>query len=191
MTPRKTTIAILATLLASLGLADDFKTLSGKEYKDATVSRIEPDGIVVKTKSGLSKLYFTELPNEVQRRFNYDPQRAAAFAAAEAANYAATQNQQQKQVDEAQRQQAAAGQNVANVGEIQATVNAIHGLQGRLAQIQSEKALVQEQINQMRRWHLTRLEIADLAALERRLAALGREESEVKDQLNQLQKAQR
>ena len=43
--------AILATLFASLALADDFKTSSGKEYKDATVSRVEPDGIVLKSKS--------------------------------------------------------------------------------------------------------------------------------------------
>ena len=95
MNPQKTTIAILAALSASLALADDFKTINGKEYKDATVTRVEPDGVMIKTKSGMTKLYFVELPKEVQQRFNYDPQQAAAFSAAEAANYAATQNQQQ------------------------------------------------------------------------------------------------
>ena len=99
MNPRNTIIAIFATLSASLALSEDFKTVNGKEYKNVAVTRVEPDGIVVKTKSGLSKVYFTELPNEVQRRFNYDPQQAAAFSAAEAANYAATQNQQQKQLE--------------------------------------------------------------------------------------------
>jgi len=59
-------------------LADEFKTVDGKEYKDATVTRVEPDGIVVKTKSGITKLYFTELPKDVQQRFNYNPQGAAA-----------------------------------------------------------------------------------------------------------------
>jgi len=53
----------------SLALADDFKTNNGKEYKDATVSRVEPDGIVVRNKSGISKLYFAELPQQVQRQF--------------------------------------------------------------------------------------------------------------------------
>src|SRR5262249_45993427 len=72
VTPRKTIIAILATLSASLALAEDFKTVSGKEYKDATVSRVEPDGIVLKSKSGISKVYFVELPTEVQQRFHYD-----------------------------------------------------------------------------------------------------------------------
>ena len=52
-------------------LADDFKTVNGKEYKNATVSRVEPDGIVLRVKGGISKVYFTELPNEVQERFHY------------------------------------------------------------------------------------------------------------------------
>jgi hypothetical protein len=72
-----------STLSASLAFSEDFKTVNGKEYKNVAVTRIEPDGIVVKTKSGLSKVYFTELPNEVQRRFNYDPQQAAAFSASQ------------------------------------------------------------------------------------------------------------
>jgi hypothetical protein len=73
------TLPILAAMLtASLVLADDFKTNDGKEYKDATVRRVEADGIVVSTKTGISKLYFTELPKDVQQRFHYDPGNAAA-----------------------------------------------------------------------------------------------------------------
>ena len=83
MNPRKTIIAILATLsAASLALADDFKTNDGKEHKSATVTRVEADGIVIKTKGGISKLYFTELPKDVQERFHYDPAQAAAAQAA-------------------------------------------------------------------------------------------------------------
>jgi len=73
----KTTLAILAALYASLALADDFKTIDGKEYKNAKVSRVEPDGIVLKSKSGISKVYFTELPKEVQERFHSKPAQAA------------------------------------------------------------------------------------------------------------------
>jgi hypothetical protein len=80
---------LMLAALASLALADDFKTTDGKEYKDATVRRVEPDGLVVKTKSGISKLYFVELPYDVQRRFNYDPQQARAYSAEQAVNYAA------------------------------------------------------------------------------------------------------
>ena len=71
MNPRKTTIAILAALSVSLALADDFKTINGKQYRNATVSRVEADGIVIKTKTGLSKIYFAELPKDVQERFHY------------------------------------------------------------------------------------------------------------------------
>jgi hypothetical protein len=62
---------ILAVLSASLALSEDFKTTSGKVYKDATVSRIEGDGIVLKTETGIFKVYFTELPLEVQERFHW------------------------------------------------------------------------------------------------------------------------
>ena len=63
------TITILVTLSASLALAEDFKTISGTLYKDATISRVEADGIVIKTKTGISKIYFVELPKDVQERF--------------------------------------------------------------------------------------------------------------------------
>jgi hypothetical protein len=74
-------MAIVAALSTSLAVADDFKTINGKEYKDATVSRVEADGIFLKTKLGISKVYFTERPKEVQQRFNYDPEKAAAYSA--------------------------------------------------------------------------------------------------------------
>ena len=68
-----TTIAILPLLSASLALAEDFKTVSGKIYKDATISHVEADGLVLKTKTGISKVYFVELPKDVQERFHYGP----------------------------------------------------------------------------------------------------------------------
>jgi len=71
MNPRNAIVAILAALSLSLALADDFKTINGKEYKNVTVSRVEADGIVIKTKTGLSKIYFAELPKDVQERFHY------------------------------------------------------------------------------------------------------------------------
>lgn len=55
----------------SLALAEDFKTVSGKIYKDATISRVEADGIVLRTKSGISKIYFVELPKDLQERFHF------------------------------------------------------------------------------------------------------------------------
>jgi len=71
-------LAISVALFASLALADDFKTIDGKEYKNVTVSRVEADGIVLTGKSGISKVYFVELPKEVQQRFGYDSMSANA-----------------------------------------------------------------------------------------------------------------
>jgi hypothetical protein len=55
----------------SMALAEDFKTIKGKEYKDATIMRVEGDGIVIRTKTGISKVYFVELPKDVQEKFHY------------------------------------------------------------------------------------------------------------------------
>ena len=65
------TFVILIVCFASIALADDFKTIDGKIYKDATISHVEADGIVIKTKTGISKIYFVELPKDVQERFHY------------------------------------------------------------------------------------------------------------------------
>ena len=93
-------LIILAALCTSLALADDFKTVAGKEYKNATVTHVELDGIVVKSKSGISKIYFQELPKEVQQRFNYNPQQAAAFAGAQTTIAQRTN----RQIEEANKQ---------------------------------------------------------------------------------------
>jgi len=73
-----TALAVLAWLSESLALADDFKTINRKEYKNTTVSHVEADGIVLRTESGISKVYFVELPKEVQKRFHYDPAKVVA-----------------------------------------------------------------------------------------------------------------
>src|SRR5438552_18310544 len=93
------TFVILIMCFASIVLADDFKTINGKEYKNATVSHVEPDGIVLKTKSGISKIYFTELPKDVQERFHYDPEKAAA-AEKEQQNAVAQQREADDQAEQ-------------------------------------------------------------------------------------------
>jgi hypothetical protein len=92
--------AILSLVFTSLALAEDFKTVNGKEYKDATVTQVEADGIVVKMKTGISKLYFTELPEDVQKRYHYVPANASA---AYAAQVAATQRTNQE-IEESNKQ---------------------------------------------------------------------------------------
>jgi hypothetical protein len=78
------TLTILV-LFTSLALGEDFKTTTGKEYKNASVSRVESDGIVLKSKSGIAKVYFTELPENVQERFHHDSAQGAHLTANEQA----------------------------------------------------------------------------------------------------------
>jgi len=134
MNPQKTTLAIIATLSVSIALADDFKTMGGKEYKDATVTRVEPDGLVVKTKSGISKLYFAELPQDVQQRFHYNPQTATAYSAQQAAQYEVYQKQQE---EVRHRQEDADAQNRANIAQQQAA--------NARAQAKEDRELVRQQ----------------------------------------------
>jgi hypothetical protein len=62
-------VLIVLILSVSVVFADDFKTLGGKEYKNAEVTGVVPDGFMINTTSGVSKIYFWELPQEVQERF--------------------------------------------------------------------------------------------------------------------------
>src|SRR6266480_3757805 len=91
------TFVILIVCFATFAVADDFKTINGKEYKDATVSRVEPDGITIKFSGGIVKVPFTELPKEVQQRFNYNPEKAAEYSA----NQNAALEQARKQQEQA------------------------------------------------------------------------------------------
>jgi hypothetical protein len=77
-----TTLAILALRSATLALAEHFKTVSGKLYKDATIIRVEADGIILRTKTGISKIYFIELPKDVQGPFRPSPSPSPAKTAA-------------------------------------------------------------------------------------------------------------
>jgi len=72
-------IAIICLGWVQFAVADDFKTSTGQEYKNARVSRVEPDGIVIIFSGGIVKIPFTELPPEAQKKYGYDPQAAAVF----------------------------------------------------------------------------------------------------------------
>ena len=74
-------LPFLIVCFTTAAFADDFKLVSGKEYNDVSVTLVEPDGIVLKTKSGISKVYFVELPLDVQERFHYNAAIASAYSA--------------------------------------------------------------------------------------------------------------
>jgi hypothetical protein len=112
----------------SVALADDFKTIDGKEYKNATVTGVEPDGILLKTKSGISKVYFVELPKDVQERFHYDAAKGSEFTtlqqgATEESN-AAVAIQQQEEAQERQRRAAESARQQQHIEEQQRQADA-------------------------------------------------------------------
>jgi thioredoxin 1 len=80
----------------SVALADNFTTIDGKEYKNVKVRRVEPDGIVLATSSGIWKVYFNELPPKVQERFHYDSAKATAYSDQQAASQEAFRKQQEE-----------------------------------------------------------------------------------------------
>jgi hypothetical protein len=75
----KVALSIFAILAVSTVFADDFTLNDGTQYKGVKVTRAEPDGLVVTTAYGVIKLFFADLPKEVQAKYHYDPKKAEAF----------------------------------------------------------------------------------------------------------------
>jgi len=128
--------AFLILSFTAAAFSEDFKTVNGKKYKDATISRVEPDGITVKTKSGITKVYFSELPKETQERFHYDPQKAGTYSSEQAATYTAYQKQQE---ETRHQQELEAAKNNATVAQQQAANNRIQALQVRYDELQKQE----------------------------------------------------
>ena len=186
-------------LFVSVALADDFKTLAGKEYKDVTVSRVEPDGIVLTSKAGISKVYFTELPKEVQVRFGYDPQKAGDYSAQQSAGF----EQVQKQQEETSRQKAEASQKADRSRAEQANrQNAIQMLQARYEELQRQEDNLLLQIGEAKKpgpayrggknnqtlRHYPNPQASQLPLLQSHLKDIRHEKDQVR---KQLEKAQR
>lgn len=66
-------------LVSNLVCGIDIKTLDGTEYKDVTVSQVNPAGLVVENNSGVFQLDFRNLPEDLQKKYNYSPAKAAEY----------------------------------------------------------------------------------------------------------------
>jgi len=189
-------LTFLILSFTSAVFSEDFKTVNGKEYKDASITRVDPDGIVVKTKSGIAKVYFAELPKDVQERFHYDQQKASAYSAEQAANYTAYQKQQ----EEAQRQQeAATAKQKTILLEQDATKNRTQALQARYGELQKQEDDLLLQIGEAKQpgpayrvgkklQHQPNPQKSQLPLLQSHLSDVRREKNAVR---KQLEKAQR
>lgn len=193
MSTKVLTFLILSLMAAAL--AEDFKTINGKEYKDATVTRIEPDGIVVKTKSGVTKVYFAELPKDVQERFHYDSEKAASYSAEQAKNYATYQKQQE---ETRRQQQEADAKNNAALAAQQAATNRTQALQARYNELQKQEDQLLRQIGEAKQpgpsyregktvRHQPNPQKSQLPVLQSHLTDIRREKTEARKQLEKAQ----
>jgi hypothetical protein len=100
-------VVLIATSM-SLVWADDIRTIDGKQYQNATVTRAEPDGLVISYSEGIVKIPFTELNTELQQKYHYDPEIAKKFAAED-------ERKQLELYNQIQAQKAAASERAAAV----------------------------------------------------------------------------
>ena len=189
-------VTFLILCFTSAAFAEDFKTVNGKEYKDATVTRVDPDGVVVKTKSGVTKVYFIELPKEVQERFHYDSEKAASYSAEQAANYTGYQKQQ----EETRRPVVDAdAKNNAAVAAQQAATNRTQALQTRYSELQKQEDVLLRQIGEAKQpgpeyrqgksvRHQPNPQKSQIPLLQSHLSDVRREKAEVRKQLDKAQR---
>src|SRR4029453_8967005 len=153
-------------------------------------------GIVVKTNSGVTKIYFTELSKDVQERFHYDSAKAASYSAEQATNYTAYQKQQ----DQTQRQQQAAdAKNNAVLAAQHAATNRTQALQTRYSELQKQEDDLLRQIGQAKQpgpeyrqgksvRHQPNPQKSQLPLLESHLKDVRREKGDVRKQLDKAQR---
>ena len=58
---------------------ESLKSTEGREYKDATIKEIHPNGIRISHATGAVSLPFNRLPEKLQQRFNFDRDEAMQF----------------------------------------------------------------------------------------------------------------
>jgi hypothetical protein len=199
---RQVNTKLLAVLILSFApsvFSEDFKTVNGKEYKDATITRVEPDGIVVKTKSGITKVYFAELPKEAQERFHYDQQKASAYSAEQAANYTVYQKQQE---DAKREREDAAAKNNAILAKQEAAKSRTQTYQARYDELQKQEDDLLRQVGEAKQpgpayyggksnrtlLHHPNPQKSQLPLLQSHLSDVRKEKNEIR---KQLEKAQR
>ncbi len=64
---------------------DSITTTDGMVYKSVTIMSTDPAGIHIVHEGGAASIPFSKLPVDIQKKYNYDPEKARAFIKAEAA----------------------------------------------------------------------------------------------------------
>jgi hypothetical protein len=75
--------APLLLLMCVTAHSEDFGTINRRSYNGVLVTRWEPDGVMVRTKYGISKIYFCEMTEQLHAKYHYNPEAAQQYAATE------------------------------------------------------------------------------------------------------------
>lgn len=93
-------VAGAVTLCAAFGAAgaDSITTRDGTTYTNAVIQRADPNGVVIEYAPrpgsvGMAKLKFANLPEDLQKRYNYNAAEAAVFEQNQAAGVARREEQ--------------------------------------------------------------------------------------------------
>ena len=81
---RFSVLPIAIIIFVSTVLGEDIETLNHDVYKNTTITRVEPDGVVITHSAGIVKIPFSELPPEYAQRFSYDKSKGEKFTSEQA-----------------------------------------------------------------------------------------------------------
>jgi hypothetical protein len=143
---KKTLFALIAS--CAIASADDFAFTNGNKIS-GTLSRVEPDGLVLITDDGIEKIPFTQLSPEVRAKYGYKPQAAAQYSAKLAAaqheafrrNEAALQTQEQEKTREWNAHEAVLQQRATRKDLNEAISQSAMQVQAKVSQVTDDGAL--------------------------------------------------
>lgn len=107
--------------------SNDLAAADGRIYRNVQVRKIEPDGLTLRHEAGLTKVAFPLLPEDWQRKYEYDPQQAARYERATAAARAQAERDRQalRERNETARKQQIRGEPI-RVFEVRAAKTGAH-----------------------------------------------------------------
>ena len=132
------------TAIIAEGPVKSYTFPNGKTIENPYVISERPDGLEVGHKNGVMFVKFKDLPEEIQKKFNYDPAKAEAYEKKIAADKAAFQKKKAdqaarlKEEQEKQRKQMVEWNKEKLVGEISKTENRIAFLKTEIPKLEKQ-----------------------------------------------------
>ena len=96
---KELSVVVLGMLMSVQAFGEDWTTTDGKLYQGVKVVKVEDDALTILYHDGGALIPMTKLPPALQQKFNYDPVKAAAAAAARAKDEAANAVALQKEMN--------------------------------------------------------------------------------------------